>query len=394
MDPPLNQPGFNLYADQGPQLIRSMIALIVVSTTFVSLRLLSRKIAHAGYWWDDVLVVVALLIALATPAINIYAVKHTGFGKHIYRVDDRAQHDSTETYRMLWTFQIFFVLATGTIKLCTLTFYRRIFASNGFRHVLFGLSTVVVSFTLGVLMLTIFQCMPIHKFWDTDQPGHCINPLNNLLITGSINTVLDFIVVLLPVPLLWQLRTTVQQKCVLTCIFISAGFVCGVSIIRLVVFSKVNMEDVTWNSTSVTLWSAVEPCAGIISACMPSLRPLLTVTLHRLHICTPSFITADSKSIGPASGASTMPWIIPDGEPDILPYGNKRKGVERKEPCVHNTLCTVSSAMRRANEKPGAVGGDTQIRAEEVEPPWGGIKVKTEIRWSVQEHYDYDDRLY
>ena len=405
MDPPPDQTGFNLYADQGPQLISSMIALIILSTTFVSLRLLSRHIAHAGYWWDDILIIVALLIALAPPAINIYAVKHAGFGKHIYRLGDNAdeaQYDVTETSRMLWTFQIFFVLATGTIKLCTLTFYRRIFSSTSvlFRNVLFGISVVVGSFTLAVLLLTIFQCTPIRKFWDADdddEAGHCIDPLTNLLITGAINTVLDFIVVLLPVPLLWRLRTTVQQRGVLTAIFLSAGFVCVVSIVRLVVFSKTNMEDVTWDSTAVTLWSAVEPCAGIVCACLPSLRPLVSIALRGMGFRLLRFgSVAGDKGVRNDSAASTMPWIVQDAESGISLDEDRKTRVGGKGARVHNTLCTVASAMQRANEKAGAGAGDgdKQVRVEQVEIPWGGIKVKTEIRWSVQERYDYDDRLY
>ena len=403
MDPPINQPGFNLYADQGPHLIASMTALIILSTTFVSLRLLSRHMAHAGYWWDDILIIVALLIALAPPALNIYAVKHTGFGKHIYRLsddDEARQAGVTETLRMLWTFQLFFVLATGTIKLCILTFYLRISLASPsrlWRNVLFGMGVVVGSFTLGVLLLTIFQCTPIHKFWapNDDEWGHCIDPLTNLLITGSINTVLDVIIVLLPVPLLWQLRTTIHQRAVLTAIFLSAGFVCVVSAVRLVVFSKVDMEDVTWDSAAVTLWSAVEPCAGIVGACVPSLRPLFSVGLSRLRIVRlPTFAAAGSERVRQDSGASTMPWILRDLESGNTPDENRRKWMEGKESCVFNTLCTVSSAMRRAQEKPGAVDGETRIKVEEVEVPWGGIKVKTEIRWSVQKRYEYDDRLY
>ncbi|MDI1486527.1 MAG: hypothetical protein OHK93_005758 [Ramalina farinacea] len=379
-----------------------MIALIILSTTFVSLRLLSRHIAHAGYWWDDVLIILALLISLAPPALNIYAVKHTGFGKHIYRLsddDETRQADVTETLRILWTFQLSFVLATGTIKLCILTFYHRISpasTSRCWRNVLFAMAAVVVSFTLGVLLLTIFQCTPIHKFWDTEQPRHCIfNPLTNLLITGSLNTVLDFIVVLLPIPLLWQLRTTIQQRTVLTAIFLSAGSVCVVSIVRLVVFSKVDMEDVTWDSSAVTLWSAVEPCAGIVGACVPSLRPLCSVGLRRVRrMRSPTLVAGSSKGGRLDSGAAMMPWVLQDVESGNTPDEDNRNGMGGKEICVFNTLCTVPSAMRRAQEKPSAVDGETQIKVEEVEIPWGGIKVKTEIRWSVQERYDYDDRLY
>lgn len=52
-------PGIDLNADQGARLVGSMIVLIVLPTLFVIARLVSRKVARAGYWWDDVLVVFA-----------------------------------------------------------------------------------------------------------------------------------------------------------------------------------------------------------------------------------------------------------------------------------------------------------------------------------------------
>lgn len=59
--PPIGQPGFNLYADQKGRILGSMIALLVLSTTFVMLRLLSRKLSKAGFWLDDYLIVLALV---------------------------------------------------------------------------------------------------------------------------------------------------------------------------------------------------------------------------------------------------------------------------------------------------------------------------------------------
>lgn len=52
-------PGIDLNADQGPRLVGSMITLIVLPTLFVIARLVSRKVARAGYWWDDLFVVFA-----------------------------------------------------------------------------------------------------------------------------------------------------------------------------------------------------------------------------------------------------------------------------------------------------------------------------------------------
>ena len=52
-------PGIDLDADQGPRLVGSMITLILLPTIFVIARLVSRKVARAGYWWDDLLVLIA-----------------------------------------------------------------------------------------------------------------------------------------------------------------------------------------------------------------------------------------------------------------------------------------------------------------------------------------------
>lgn len=47
--PPIREPRFNLYADQGDGIRASNIAFIIIPTVFVILRLVSRKISRAGY---------------------------------------------------------------------------------------------------------------------------------------------------------------------------------------------------------------------------------------------------------------------------------------------------------------------------------------------------------
>ena len=46
----LAPPGIDLEANQQGRLVASMIALIILPTIFVILRLISRKKSQAGYW--------------------------------------------------------------------------------------------------------------------------------------------------------------------------------------------------------------------------------------------------------------------------------------------------------------------------------------------------------
>lgn len=47
---PLNKPGFDLYANQKGRIIAASAALIVLTTVFVLLRLLSRRLSRVGLW--------------------------------------------------------------------------------------------------------------------------------------------------------------------------------------------------------------------------------------------------------------------------------------------------------------------------------------------------------
>ena len=46
-----------MYADQGGSVVATMIALIILSTSFLLLRILSRRVAGAGYWVRIVMIV-------------------------------------------------------------------------------------------------------------------------------------------------------------------------------------------------------------------------------------------------------------------------------------------------------------------------------------------------
>ena len=220
---PPSRPGFNLYADQSDHIVRTSIALMTLASCFVVLRLLSRWLARAGFWWDDVLVSIALVFALIPSIMLIWGADHAGFGKHFWALKPDPTSVLPQTKKTLFVLQITFSLATSTVKLSTLAFYRRIFPAVKLGICFFSMAVVVILFMIASEGVQIFQCTPIRKYWDVSLPGHCIPIYNNLIITGSINTALDFLIVFWPVPLLWHLRTSVRQKCILTGIFLMAG---------------------------------------------------------------------------------------------------------------------------------------------------------------------------
>jgi hypothetical protein len=57
--------------------------------------------------------------------------------------------------------------------------------------------------------------------------------------------------------------------------------VCFASLYRIITISRlVQTTDISWAKSDVFIWSSVEPSIGIISGCLPTLRPLLIYVLH------------------------------------------------------------------------------------------------------------------
>ena len=54
-------PDFDIYADRGPHLVRVCSVMIALSAIAVALRLVSRRLSKVRLWWDDWLILIALV---------------------------------------------------------------------------------------------------------------------------------------------------------------------------------------------------------------------------------------------------------------------------------------------------------------------------------------------
>ena len=129
-------PGIDLQADKGPHIISSGIALIILPTVFVVLRFISRYLAQAGFWWDDLLVVTSLILSygpngcmmdceffaesnsqdIALEIDKEAAARTNGFGKHLWSLAS-PEHNTSQFLKILYVYIIFYYSAVVSIKL-------------------------------------------------------------------------------------------------------------------------------------------------------------------------------------------------------------------------------------------------------------------------------------
>ncbi|MCJ1372623.1 hypothetical protein MMC20_003848 [Loxospora ochrophaea] len=268
----------NLSETQGPHVVAVSIAMIVLPGIAVALRFGSRKLAKIPILADDWLILAALPFTWAVCASNIYGVKIPALGRHELDVTPEA---FVKFLKNLMANELCITTAVFFIKLSIIRFYWRIFHIQELKIPFTVLVVVVTAWWLALCLATIFSCHPVQEFWSLSPHRHCINIPRFFLGASIPNIITDFILLIIPMPLLVRLKINRSQKIVVVGIFLLGGFVVVVSSLRLVRVLQIQESlDYTWSFSSIAEWSAVETGVGTICACLPSLRPLLTLVVN------------------------------------------------------------------------------------------------------------------
>ena len=123
----------------------------------------------------------------------------------------------------IYAFEMIYTLTIMTIKLSILFFYHRIFVNPRFQLIVKCLFAFVCLWGFLMVLIVIAQCIPVEHFWHPKTPGRCVN-LDGFFIGSAVpNIVTDFIIVFLPMPLVWRLQLKREQKIALTGVFALAG---------------------------------------------------------------------------------------------------------------------------------------------------------------------------
>ena len=121
--------------------------------------------------------------------------------------------------------QCFFVtIPVYQFSLCSakasITFqYLRVFSNTPIRIPCYIILGVLAAFVLSVNISSIVTCIPVSKFWNSTQPGHCVDKEALWFSAAAIHILSDFVLLFLPMPVLNSLHLPKRQKYALMLIF-------------------------------------------------------------------------------------------------------------------------------------------------------------------------------
>lgn len=106
------------------------------------------------------------------------------------------------------------------VKASILTMYCRIFPTGFMKKGAVILGIAVAMWWVAVILVTIFQCKPIHKVYDPFVAGVCINTSHFHFGSSVPNIVQDVLILALPTHEVWKLRIPRRQKLAIAGVFL------------------------------------------------------------------------------------------------------------------------------------------------------------------------------
>ena len=103
------------------------------------------------------------------------------------------------------------------VKLTFLLQYYRALGTKQNRRLILIAGAIVVSWSVSQVFVQIFICTPVSAFWEGG--GKCIPNIPQWYINAGGNILTDIMILLLPLPIIWQLKLVKGQKFILVGIF-------------------------------------------------------------------------------------------------------------------------------------------------------------------------------
>ncbi|KAI8240581.1 Satratoxin biosynthesis SC1 cluster protein 4 [Colletotrichum sp. SAR 10_96] len=240
------RPNYTNPETKGPGLMIIELVFLLMALTCLGLRMYVRLVMIRKTWWDDWLMVGALISMAA---------------------------------------QTLFLFASGLSKLSILCSYLRIAAPGTWFSRLTWVTGILVFLLTWIFMIVLWtQCAPIWHYWTLFADwGNCIPEWPPLAGQGITTVMTDIAVYLLPMPTLFRLQMPMIQRISLAALFGLGLLVVIAGIMRTywvlyveITYVEDPSYDLTWDSYNIWIWTALEANFAIICGCAPAIRRLFT----------------------------------------------------------------------------------------------------------------------
>ncbi|KAI3395968.1 hypothetical protein diail_607 [Diaporthe ilicicola] len=250
----------------------------VLAVLFFMCRVWARSLTGLAASWqtDDWMCLVTTAFSIPLTVVSYLFAAH-GLGRDLYMVPF---DDITFVLEMYYYSEVLYLVVVFMTKISICFFYLRIFPKKEFRMRVFTIIGLSGASAIAFIVITVFQCWPIPGAWlrwDGTYDAVCRDVQTQALWAAIVSIILDVATIFLPMTELWALNMSLRKKLGVMTMFATGVFVVVVQILRIVYLLKFSAStNFTRDYTATSIWSNVEVYVGIMCACFPQCRTLLT----------------------------------------------------------------------------------------------------------------------
>ncbi|KAL9045427.1 MAG: hypothetical protein Q9214_001524 [Letrouitia sp. 1 TL-2023] len=228
----------HVHDDRSPELYASQIICYTLACIAVALRLISRRLVRAKLQNDDYMILVALALATGYLITGLIAID-TGAGRHAILLKDPVLY-----FKLVFSISIIYLVAIAAVKFSILCLYRRIFGIDRVFNIL--------TWLLAIVIFGYNHSGPQrgYRFSNSGTPDAIDLAAADAIHQKNAN------------------GGDIPSR------------VCIGSVYRARIVHRISARDATWSDIEPAIWAAVEIKIGIVSACLPTLRPVLNWIIY------------------------------------------------------------------------------------------------------------------
>ncbi|KAL8908906.1 MAG: hypothetical protein Q9171_005249 [Xanthocarpia ochracea] len=213
-------PAVFLAESRSSKTLNVTVVFGILEVLFVGLFLTSKYKSKTFKGMDTYMMIPAFATCFSTIIVNIVQVEYAGLGRHIIALSNK---ELTTFLKSFVALQFTYIPSVTFPKLSILALYLRIFTTKPYRYATYAIAVFLGLIWLASFILAFAECTPFQYSWDKSIQGHCINYFITFRLIGGLNVLNDVAILILPLPVIWGLQTSTNQKIGLTITFLTGS---------------------------------------------------------------------------------------------------------------------------------------------------------------------------